>query len=110
MMETDDKLIEEFMAAGKGEIDDNGFTSKVMARLPQRSGNSVALIVAAMVAVVALVCLFFVSGAAQGLLLLVRDVIVGALKSGTLLADIRTCAIIVVGLLVVAAQKISSIS
>lgn len=36
MTENDDKLIEQFLAPGRREVEDNGFTRRVMQRLPQR--------------------------------------------------------------------------
>lgn len=36
MMENDDKLIKDFMLAGKREIEDNGFSRRVIRHLPQR--------------------------------------------------------------------------
>ncbi|MDO4163078.1 MAG: DUF5056 domain-containing protein [Bacteroides sp.] len=36
MQENDDKLIEQFLAAGKQEIADNGFSRRVVQRLPRR--------------------------------------------------------------------------
>lgn len=37
MMENDDKLIKDFLLAGKQEIKDNGFSRRVLRRLPQRA-------------------------------------------------------------------------
>lgn len=37
MMENDDKLIKSFMLANKHEIMDNGFSRRVVRRLPQRA-------------------------------------------------------------------------
>ena len=37
MTENNDKLIEDFFAANRQEITDNGFTRRVMRRLPDRS-------------------------------------------------------------------------
>lgn len=39
MQENDDKLLEEFFAAGKQEIADNGFTHRVMRHLPNRESR-----------------------------------------------------------------------
>ena len=36
MTENDDKLIEQFLATGRRDIADNGFTRRVMRRLPNR--------------------------------------------------------------------------
>ncbi len=110
MMETDDKLIKEFMLTGKCEMNDAKFTRKVMARLPQRNGDSVFLIAVWVVAFVAFAYLFIASGAAHGLLMLIRDIFVNSFKNGTLLTDIRTFFILIIGLIVVAVQKVNSIS
>lgn len=109
MMEIDDdKLIREFMHAEKKEVADNGFTDKVMARLPQKS--SVLLVVAGVAVLVAAAILFVISGAAQGLILMVRDVVVGLIKEGTLFTTLRAAAVLFIGLIVLAYQKLSSIS
>ena len=39
MTENDDKLIEQFLATGRRDIADNGFTRRVMRRLPDRSNR-----------------------------------------------------------------------
>jgi hypothetical protein len=108
MMETDDKLIKEFMLTGSGEVADNGFTRRVMARLPQRSNTP--YVVAGIAAFVVLMVAFVAIGAAQGLVLMMRDVIVESLRNGTFFVGLRTCVVVLIGLLVVAFQKISSLS
>lgn len=37
MMENDDKRIKDFLLAGKQEIEDNGFSRRVLRHLPQRA-------------------------------------------------------------------------
>lgn len=37
MQENDDKLIRQFLSAGRKEVADNGFTRRVMHRLPDRA-------------------------------------------------------------------------
>jgi hypothetical protein len=108
MTETDDRLIKEFMLTGSGEVADNGFTRRVMARLPQRSNTP--YVVAAVVAVAVLLVLFVTTGAAQGMVLMMRDFVVDSLRNGTLFAVLKSCCIVLIGLLVVAFQKLSSLS
>ena len=108
MMETDDKLIREFMLSGKKEVADNGFTRRVMTQLPQR--NFVAAIVVAMVLFVVMAFLFVTSGAAQMLVLKVRDIVVDSLKEGTFVNGVRSCGVLFIGVVVLVYQKIGSLS
>jgi len=39
MMENDDKLIEQFLAKNKFELEDNGFSKRVMQLLPYRQNH-----------------------------------------------------------------------
>lgn len=39
MMENDDKLIEQFLAKNKFELEDNGFSRRVMQQLPYRQNH-----------------------------------------------------------------------
>lgn len=39
MTENDDRLIEQFLAPGRREVADNGFTRRVMNRLPRQSNR-----------------------------------------------------------------------
>jgi hypothetical protein len=108
MMETDDKLIREFMHSGKAEIADNGFTRRVMHRLPQRSS-----VVPLVLGVAAFVLLGFVlvwTGVVQDVILLTRDIVVDGLKEGTLFDSLRSLFILLVGLGFIAYQKLSSAS
>jgi hypothetical protein len=67
-------------------------------------------VVAAVVAIAVLAVLFVTTGAAQGMVLMMRDFIVDSLRDGTFLVELRSCCIVLIGLLVVAFQKISSMS
>lgn len=59
MMENDDRLIEQFFAENKHEIEDNGFSKRVIRVLPKRRNHSVEVVNA--ITIAACIILFFLA-------------------------------------------------
>lgn len=109
MTENDDKLIEQFLAPGRRELDDNGFTDRVMRRLPQRhdrlaqlwtwGGFTLALV------------LFIALDGVQLIWNVLREAFVSALEQGLATnIDLKSLAIAGVVLLFLAYKKIASLA
>ncbi len=94
MMETNDKLIRDFFGEHKQEIADNGFSRRVMHRLPDRQRKLTRLWKACVATI--LLVLFFVFGGLQGLIGTLRDIFVSMVQHGATNFDPRTLIIVVV--------------
>ena len=78
MTETDDKLLKQFFGEQKQEIEDNGFSRRVMRNLPGRNHR----LVQAWGAACAVVCviLFFTLGGLQATISTLREVFVSMVQ------------------------------
>ena len=81
MTETDDKLLKQFFGEQKQEIEDNGFSRRVMRNLPGRNHR----LVQAWGAACAVVCviLFFTLGGLQATISTLREVFVSMVQHST---------------------------
>ncbi|MBR3716921.1 MAG: DUF5056 domain-containing protein [Bacteroidaceae bacterium] len=61
MVDNDDILLKDFLQANKQEVADNGFSRRVMNRLPERKAQLLSYLLSA-VSIVLAVVLFFVQG------------------------------------------------
>ncbi len=103
MMETDDKLVREFLAGQKQEIADNGFSRRVMRNLPCRI-NRWFKIWSVFITLVAIV-LFFVFDGLQAVVNTLRDIFVSMVQSGAHSFDPKSLIIAVAVLLFLAVRK-----
>lgn len=103
MMETDDKLIREFFTGQKQEIEDKGFSRKVMRNLPCQVSKW-AKVWSVFVTLVA-VLLFFAFDGLQAIVNTLRDIIVSMVQSGTASFDPKSLLIAVVVLLFLGVRK-----
>lgn len=109
MMESnDDKLLRDFFAREKNEIADNGFSRRVMRRLPSRV-NRLAQIWAVFVSLVALT-LFFAFDGLQAVISTLRDVFVSMVQSGAANIDPKSLIIAAVVLVFLGVRKAWSLA
>ena len=108
MMENDDKLLKDFFANNRQEITDNGFTHRVMHRLPDRS-RRLSQIWTAFCFTLALV-LFVTLDGFQLLLDTLRETFNSAVQSGATELDPKSLIIAGIVLLYFAYRKISSLA
>lgn len=109
MMESnDDKLLREFFATEKKEIADNGFSRRVMRRLPTRV-NRLAQIWAVFVSLVALM-LFFAFDGLQAVISTLRDVFVSMVQSSATNIDPKSLIIAAVVLIFLGVRKAWSLA
>ena len=80
MMETDDKLIRAFFAEQKQEIPDNGFSRRVMNRLPCRT--SLLIKVWSLFIMLVAIILFLVFDGLQAIVTTARDIFVALVQNG----------------------------
>ena len=80
MMETDDKLIRAFFAEQKQEIPDNGFSRRVMNRLPCRT--SLLIKVWSLFIMLVAIILFLVFDGLQAIVTTARDIFVALVPNG----------------------------
>ena len=79
MMETDDKLIRAFFAEQKQEIPDNGFSRRVMHRLPCRT--SLLIKVWSLFIMLVAIILFLVFDGLQAIVTTARDIFVALVQN-----------------------------
>lgn len=104
MTETDDKLIRTFLAEQKQEIPDNGFSRRVMHRLPNRT-SLLAKISNLFVALVAII-LFLAFDGLQAIVATLRNLFVGLIQHGAMSGiDFRSLAIVAVVLVFLGVRK-----
>lgn len=109
MTETDnDKLLQDFFAENKREIEDNGFSRRVMKRLPDRS-ERMARIWSAVVLVVS-AALFVGLGGLQATWNTLREVFSSMVQQGTTELDPQSIIIVTIVLLVLATKKVASLA
>lgn len=109
MTETDnDKLLRDFFAENKREIEDNGFSRRVMKHLPHRS-ERMARIWSALVLVVS-AALFVGLGGLQAIWNTLREVFVSMIEQGTTELDPQSIVIVAIVLLVLGTQKVASLA
>ena len=109
MKEVDnDKILRNFFTENKQDIADNGFSRRVMRRLPDRSYRLVRLW-SAFVAAVATVLFIWLGGleAAWGT---IREVFIGMINHGTTSLDPKSMIIAAVVLLFMATRKVASMA
>jgi len=93
MTEIDDKLLKEFFSDNKQEIADNGFTRRVMHKLPDRNARFANIITTLCIAIALI--MFFVLDGLQALVGVFREVFISIVQNGAVNFDLRT--LIVVG-------------
>ena len=108
MMENDDRLLKQFFADNKQEIEDNGFSRRVMRRLPARS-NRLAQLWSAFCFTLAAV-LFVTLDGFQLILNTLRETFDSLLQSGAAELDLKSLAIAAVVLLFMGYRKIASLA
>lgn len=96
MMETDDKLLRDFFAIERREMADNGFSRRVMRRLPSRRSR-LAQVWAGFISLAALI-LFFVFDGLQAVIGTLRDVCVSMIQNSATSIDPKSL-IIAIGVL-----------
>ncbi len=106
MMETDDKLIREFFGTHKTEIADNGFSRRVMRKLPDRN-RKWAQVLTLCLSFVA-VTLFYVFDGLHAIIGTLRDVFVSMVQQGAVNFDPRSLIIVVVVLCCLGVHKVYS--
>ena len=106
MMETDDKLIRSFFEDNKKEIEDNGFSHKVMRKLPQR--RSLILKVCGIIITFIAFALFIAYGGLLCIVYLFRDMFVSIAQNSNLYTDPTSMIIAVVVLIILGFRKIWS--
>ncbi len=109
MMETDDKLIRAFFAEQKQEIPDNGFSRRVMHRLPYRT--SLLIKVWSLFVTLVAVILFFVFDGLQAVIAIGRDIFVALVQNGaTSGIDPKSLIIVVMVLMFLGIRKAWSLA
>lgn len=109
MTETDnDKLLRDFFAENKREIEDNGFSRRVMKRLPHRSERAARLWNALVLVVSA--ALFVGLGGLQAIWNTLREVFVNLVEQGSTELDPPSLIIVAIVLLVLATKKVASLA
>lgn len=103
-----DKLLRDFFAENKQEIADNGFSRRVMRRLPDRSYR-LARIWSALVTALAAV-LFIRLGGLEAAWETIREVFVSMIQQGATNLDPKSMIIATVVLLFLATRKIASMA
>lgn len=103
-----DKLLRDFFAENKQEIADNGFSRRVMRRLPDRSYR-LARIWSALVTALAAV-LFVRLGGLEAAWETIREVFVSMIQQGVTNLDPKSMIIATVVLLFLATRKIASMA
>lgn len=109
MKEVDnDKILRNFFTENKQDIADNGFSRRVMRRLPDRSYR-LARLWSAFVAAVATVLFIWLGGleAAWGT---IKEVFIGMINHGTTSLDPKSMIIAAVVLLFMATRKVASMA
>lgn len=109
MKEVDnDKILRNFFTENKQDIADNGFSRRVMRRLPDRSYR-LARLWSAFVAAVATVLFIWLDGleAAWGT---IKEVFIGMINHGTTSLDPKSMIIAAVVLLFMATRKVASMA
>jgi hypothetical protein len=106
MFDEDDRLLREFLADGKREIADNGFSRRVARHLPERARwlNRLLMLVVSVVCVL----LFYVMNGFQAVWATLREVV--ANNSDLLGLDPRTVVIVVLVLLALLWRKALSMA
>ena len=108
MESNEDKLLREFFAKEKKEIADNGFSHRVMRRLPSRV-NRLMQVWAVFVSLVALL-LFFAFDGLQAVISTLRDVFVSMVQSSATNFDPTSLVIAAVVLAFLGVRKVWSLA
>lgn len=106
MMETDDKLLKQFLSEQKQEIADRGFSRKVMRNLPDRT-NRIAQWWTIAFSLIAAV-LYVVFGGLKATLDTLHEVFASMVQQGETNFDPKTLLIVAIVLVVIGANKIYS--
>jgi hypothetical protein len=104
MNDNDDKLLEQFFSEKKQTIADNGFSARVMHRLPGRN-NKLASILASFGIILSII-LFFLFDGIHVILGFFRDVFVSVIQNNATTLDLKTLAIAGAVLLFMGVRKI----
>lgn len=107
MMENDDKLIEQFLAKNKFELEDNGFSKRVMQQLPYRQNHLSKVL--NIITIIAILLLFTLANGWQILWGNLQGFIIAALKTGAIEIEPTTLIATGVILLFVFYHKVLSI-
>lgn len=103
-----DKLLRDFFAENKQEIADNGFSRRVMRRLPDRSYRLTRIWSAFVMALAAV--LFVWLGGLEAAWGTIREVFVSTIQQGATNLDPKSMVIATVVLLFLATRKIASMA
>lgn len=107
MTEADDKLIKQFFTDKKHDIEDNGFTRRVMQSLPDHSRKLSGIWTSVCGAII--VILFFALDGLHILGNIIREVYVSAIQYfATHVIDLKTVVIVAVVLLIVGLNRVFS--
>ena len=107
MMERDDKLLKQFFTEQKQEIADEGFTRRVISRLPDNV-RRLSTIWSSFCGTIAVI-LFFVFDGPKLLSDVLREVFIAAVQTfATTTIDLKTLLIVAFGLLLVGANRLFS--
>ena len=93
MMENDDKLIEQFLAKNKFELEDNGFSKRVIQTLPKRRNHSVEVLNA--ITIAACIILFTLADGWQIIWGNLQGFFIAAIKTGAV--EVEPMALIATG-------------
>ena len=102
---TDDKLLQQFFSDNRKEIEDNGFSRRVMHHLPNRISQLWSLFCFTLAVV-----LFFVLDGLQLVLGALRETFTSAIQSGAAELDPKSLIIVAVVLVYLGYRKICSLA
>ena len=105
---TDDKLLQQFFSDNRKEIEDNGFSRRVMHHLPNRYYRISQL--CSLFCFTLAVVLFFVLDGLQLVLGALRETITSAIQSGAAELDPKSLIIVAVVLVYLGYRKICSLA
>ncbi|MDL2213485.1 DUF5056 domain-containing protein [Bacteroides sp. OttesenSCG-928-D19] len=104
MTQIDDNLLKQFFAERKQDIADQGFSARVVHRLPNRANKLSSILMTC--CAIASVILFLVFDGLQAILGMLRDFFVVAVQNGAVNFDLRTLLIAGGVLLIFGIRKI----
>ncbi|NDW13395.1 DUF5056 domain-containing protein [Bacteroides sp. 214] len=107
MKENDDILLKEFFNQNKQEIEDNGFSSRVMKNLPGRENKRIAQILTILCAVVSIL-LFILLDGVQNILGALQQAFINIVQHGITAIDITTLLGIATVVVYLGFQRINS--
>ncbi|WP_321438364.1 DUF5056 domain-containing protein [uncultured Bacteroides sp.] len=106
MTEINDKIVTNFFQKEKKEVEDNGFSRRVMRNLPDR-GQRLSTIWAMFCTIIGII-LFFVFDGLEAILNLLREVFYGAMQTGLAHIDLKSLLIAAIVIISLGVKKICS--